>query len=1084
MRKASHLFGGRGCIRLAALVFVIFGCANAFAASQSEIQYNRDIRPILSENCFRCHGVDKNARKAKLRLDDPAVAVEKKAIVPGKPEESELVTRIFSDDPDEMMPPPESNKKLTQQQKELLKHWIAGGAEYQPHWAYILPKRAEIPHVNNPEWVRTPIDAFILAELEKRKIKPSPESDPRTLLRRLSLDLVGLPPRPDDVEAFAKDANGRAYEKAIEELLSSPHYGERMAVPWLDAVRFADTVGYHGDQNQNIFPYRDYVINSFNQNKRFDQFTIEQLAGDLLPDASVETRVATGFNRLNMMTREGGAQPKEYLAKYAADRVRTVSTTWLGSTMGCAECHDHKYDPFTTKDFYSMEAFFADVKQWGVYQDYKYTPNPDLKNWSNDHPFPPEIEVESPYLKMRAERLKSRILEVMSELAEKCESDGSLRAAFSEWKDEAARFLTKAPTGWLTPEPEVFAMKGTNGSSFPNTNATVYPDGRIVFGNRLTNSTLIQMQPGAGSWAAVRLELLPDPKHGGKILRSGVKNSTIRLSAAVKPADGAKERKVSFEHADADYKEVIYSNGLPETSVEGRWKVSSKDLKSPQIAVYLFDRPVQLKENDTLVLTIPGDAIGCARVSVSPFATADPLQMANEQFFARTIPHEVEPRPTQQPVSRVQVVQGHEFGRVLLGKTKSTASSHAGSSQPAMPAVTGKLAELFLFSTRWDTNLWQERVTLRNDLLECRNGRGFTLVTEAWKPAVTRVLPRGNWQDESGEIIQPAVPHFLPQHSVEAGKRLDRLDLARWLVSPQNPLTARTFVNRLWKQFFGAGLCSAVDDLGLQGDAPSHPELLDWLAVEFQESGWDIKHIVRLIVLSSTYRQNSNLRPELREVDPNNRLLASQNPRRIEAEFVRDNALAIADLLNDDIGGPSVHPYQPAGYYANIQFPDRDYIPDKDDRQYRRGVYMHWQRTFLHPMLANFDAPSREECTANRVVSNTPQQALTLLNDPTFVEASRALASEVLKQSRSDDARIDAAFQRALAREPKAKERDSLKEFLTSQRAHYADHGDEAKGLLKAGLYQTPEPLDASELAAWSSVCRVILNLHETISIY
>lgn len=1058
---------------LAAALFLTVDPLAGLAASQTELQYNRDIRPILSENCFRCHGPDKNARKAKLRLDDRAIALEKKAIVPGKPEDSELVRRIFSGDPEEMMPPPESNKKLTPQQKELLKSWIASGAEYQPHWAYITPKRPEIPKVKDPAWVRTPVDAFILAELEKHQIKPSDEADRPTLLRRLNLDLIGLPPHPADIQAFANRRDPRAYEACVEQLLSSPHYGERMAVPWLDAVRFADTVGYHGDQNVNVFPYRDYVIDSFNGNKRFDEFTIEQLAGDLLPRATVETRVATCFNRLNMMTREGGAQPKEYLAKYAADRVRTVATTWLGSTMGCAECHDHKYDPFWTKDFYSMEAFFADIKQWGVYQDYKYTPNPDLKNWSNDHPFPPEIEVESPYLKMRSARLQQRIHELMSDFAVKCESDSVAHKAFSDWRENAARFIAKSPTGWLTPEPDVFALKGTN--TFRHTNATVYADGRILFGTRLTNSIVIHMQPGTGPVAALRLELIPDERHGGRILRSGAKSSTIALSLAMKSADSEKERKLGFLQANADHKDPIYSNGAEEPSIQGKWKVDSKDLKSPQTAVYLLEEPLDLKSDDTLILTIRGDAIGSARVSVSPFAAANPLKIADNHFFARTIPHNSGSARQRASIAKPA------FGKVDMRKTRASSDVD---SHIEIPVNSSELAELFLLSTRYDTNLLAKRMELENELLECRDGHAFTLVTEAWKPAVTRVLPRGNWQNESGEIVQPGVPHFLPQPRAVGDRRLTRLDLAQWLVSRDNPLTARAFVNRLWKQFFGAGICTTLDDFGIQGDAPSHPELLDWLAVEFQESGWDIKHMVRLIVLSSTYRQSSNLRQELRELDPNNRLLASQNPRRLEAEFVRDNALGISDLLNEDLGGPSVHPYQPAGYYANLQFPDRDYVADKDERQYRRGIYTHWQRTFLQPMLANFDAPSREECTANRVVSNTPQQALTLLNDPTFVEASRALAAELLKENAPDESRIDAAFQRALVRDAKAKERASLLDFLASQRAHYAEHPDEVKGLMNVGLFKAPDSIDPKELAAWTSVCRVILNLHETISIY
>lgn len=955
-------------------------------ARGQKIEFNRDIRPILSDNCFRCHGPDKGHRKAKLRLDDRSVAVEQGVIVPGKPDESELVARIFASDPEDRMPPADSHKQLTNAQKGLLKRWIAEGAEYQPHWAYLKPTRPPLPAVKNKAWVRTPVDAFILHELEARKIEPSPEADARTLLRRLSLDLIGLPPTPSEIARSADDP--------VERLLASPHYGERMAVPWLDTVRFADTVGYHGDQNQNIFPYRDYVIASFNRNKRFDQFTIEQIAGDLLEDASTEQKVATGFNRLNMMTREGGAQPKEYLAKYAADRVRTVATTWLGSTMACAECHDHKFDPFTAKDFYQMAAFFADVRQWGVYQDYPYTPNPDFKGWSNEHPFPPELDVESPYLQARKERLRNKINELIDANTD--------RADVAAWLKMARRFLGTHPDGWLTPKPKLQQQ----------TNASAEDDGVIVFQARRGGTNEVHLKPGPGTWASLRLQLVPHETHEGRIFRAKAENRPITVSVRVKPAEG-KERRSSFFFADATHREPTYSNGSENLGVETGWKVSSKNLKSPQTSIYIFDEPVKLDDGDTLIVTLRSTAIGAARLSVSPFAAADPLLLL-------LLPE--------------------------LLKAETLDRHHS---------------DLFLFSAASQPDVVRERKRTQRELLECRNGRTPTLVTVAWKPTITRVLPRGNWQDETGDIVQPAPPHFLyGVPAALAGSALTRLDLAEWLVSPDNPLTARTFMNRLWKQFFGAGLCATVDDLGLQGDSPSHPELLDWLAMEFQESGWDIKHMVRLIVRSSTYRQQSHLRPDLREVDPNNRLLASQNPRRLEAEFVRDNALRIAGLLDDDIGGPSVRPWQPAGYYANLQFPDRDYVPHDDERRYRRGVYIHWQRTFLHPMLANFDASSREECTASRIVSNTPQQALTLLNDPSFVEAAQAFAKRLLQRKVSDAERIDVAYQHALARPPRPAEKESLLRFLSEQQQN------------------------VDELAAWTSLCRVILNLHETIMIY
>ena len=1025
---------------MAALAITAFASSSRAAESpEQRIEFNRDIRPILSENCFLCHGPDKGHRKAKLRLDDRAIAVEKEAIVPGKPEKSELVARVNNPNPDDVMPPLDTHKTLTPHQKELLTRWIAQGAEYQPHWSYLTPKKSPVPKVRGANFkIQNPIDAFILSALDAKKIKPSSPSDTAMLLRRVSLDLTGLPPTPEEVRAFLNDRSSKAYERVVDRLLASPRYGERMAVAWLDVARFADTVGYHGDQNQNIFPYRDYVINSFNRNKPFDQFTIEQLAGDLLPKPTTDQRVATGFNRLNMVTREGGAQPKEYLAKYAADRVRTVSTTWLGSTMGCAECHDHKFDPFSARDFYQMEAFFADIKQWGVYSDYVYTPNPDLKDWSNDHPFPPEMTVDSAYLQKRRSQLLARIDDVQASAAGMIESNEFQRAAFDSWTKSSRAFLAKDPDGWMKPAMFVPSIDDI---------AVVNADGSILFKGAANKNDEHQIRFSLpdGFVAALRLELLPDPLHKGSIVRGGGKAATVQFTTAVERIDG-KDGKIGFFLADSSTKQLRYSNGAEIIGIKDAWKTDPKQATNIQTGIYLFDKPIKASAGDELVLTFKAPAIGRIRVSLSPFSSGNPLD----------------------------------------GKFRSELATALGKSAQSRSSRNQRLVrDSYLLSTGWDSRTFGEFKKLQNEVIECRNGQAQTLVTEAWKPAMTRVFARGNWQDESGDIVNPAPPHFLPQPKVKGEKRLTRLDLAKWLISPDNPLTARTFVNRTWKQFFGNGLSAVVDDLGAQGEWPTHPELLDWMSVEFRESGWDVKHLVRLIVLSSTYRQSSNLRPELRDIDPNNRLLASQNPRRLEAEFVRDNALFVAGLLNLDLGGPSARPYQPGGYYANLQFPDRDYQAQLDDRQYRRGLYMHWQRTFLQPMLANFDAPGREECTAIRTVSNTPQQALTLLNDPTFVEASRAFAAKLLAAPATNDrARIELAFAKALARSPKPREIESLTAFLAEQRKYYEANPKDAEKVLKVGVAPAPSNRDKAELAAWTMVGRVILNLHETITRY
>jgi hypothetical protein len=557
-------------------------------------------------------------------------------------------------------------------------------------------------------------------------------------------------------------------------------------------------------------------------------------------------------------------------------------------------------------------------------------------------------------------------------------------------------------------------------------------------------------QVGVG---AIRLEIRPQPEvrdpTGGA---TRFKPASLSLTAAIRAPDGA-EQPLKFSFADADHKTEHYAGGQLVLGVKDRWQLSPYHER--QTAVWLLDAPVPPGKGTALILDLGGFAVASVRASMTPFPALEPLQSGN----------------------------GHALTKVLAGK--------GGLGQPDRNLVQ----RTFLLATAAEP----ERVTkirqLQAQVRECRGGRAFTMITLAREPLLTRVLRRGNWQDDGGDIVQPLVPHFLPQIPNPEMRRLNRLDLARWLVSPQNPLTARAVMNRLWKQFFGTGISAVVDDLGAQGEWPVHPELLDWLACEFRQPSalvdhdaafpWDFKHMVRLIVLSSTYRQDSDQRPDLKEIDPNNRLLACRSPCRLEAEFVRDNALAIAGLLNPDIGGPSVFPYQPPGYYSYLQWPDRDYFPAPDDRQYRRGLYTHWQRAFLHPMLANFDAPSREECTANRIVSDTPQQALTLLNDPTFVEAARAFAARILKQSpNSDDQKLDAAFERALARPPRTNERASLLEFLAVQKEHYEQDQDGAGKLVRIGNAPAATNVKRVELAAWTQVCRVILNLHETITRY
>jgi len=1018
------------------------------------VRFNRDIRPMMSDTCFHCHGFDPKSRKGGLRLDirEEALKAGKSgeiAIVPGKPDQSEIIKRIFSKDAEDVMPEKEAHKTLSAAQKELFRRWVAEGAVYEPHWAY---KPLELPAIPAlPAGGKNPIDAFVGAKLAEKKVSPSAEASKERLLRRASLDLTGLPPTPAETAAFLADRSPDAYEKQVDRLLASPAFGERMAVWWLDVARFADTVGYHGDQNQRIFPYRDYVINAFNTNKPFDVFTREQLAGDLLPNPTEEQLVASGYNRLNMMTREGGAQVKEYLAKYGAERVRSVSNAWLGSTFGCAECHDHKFDPIKSADFYTLQAFFADVKQWGVYADYNYTPEPELKGVGNDHPFYPEVRSKNAYLSKKDAEFRAQL----ASFYEKTFAESKDPSDFAAWKKDIASFLAEHPTGLVSPAgtfflkaapataPAKMAVKNTDAATAakkPSAKKGAAAPTPVAF----AAGALIKMPKGVakGEDFAITLNTSPTPIASVRIdipkgsLPAG-SAATINARFGVVDAKG-KERPVAFHLADATHREPRYNSSFELTDINAGWS-----LKMPNAdvhAVWLLDTPVTLKPDEKFVIHFDSNAALTLKASVSPLSHDDPLKVTAPETLTRSAAIEVA-RPT--PATFALYVASRGTDRAKLEKSR----------------------------------------TLTTSIRRQYDGHAWSMVTQAAKPLTVRVLPRGNFLDETGPIVLPTTPSFLPGlRTSSEQKRLTRLDLADWINSKDNPITARTVMNRLWQIFHGTGLSAGLDDLGSQGELPSHPELLEWLSLEFRDKGWDVKKMIRLMVTSRTYRQSSSLRPELKEADPNNRLLASQNPRRLDAEFVRDNALFVAGLLNtSDVGGPSVKPYQPEGYYEPMQFPNRTYVASKDSDQWRRGLYMHWQRMYLHPMLINFDAPSRDECTALRNYSNTPQQALTLLNDPTFVEAARVMAARLLALPSGD--RLSHGFRLAMGRDIKKTERPSLEKLVAEQTAYYKSNPSEAAKLIKVGFSQSVAD-DPAELAAWTQACRVLLNSHEAITRY
>ena len=1004
-------------------VLLAFGLPAEPAAA---VQFNRDIRPILTDNCFACHGPDVAKRKAHLRLDTRAGLFAEVSgdhvVLAGKPGDSLVFQRITTGDEDDLMPPPKSGKTLTAGQQDLIRQWIEQGASWEGHWAYQPVERPPVPAASFPSEGRNPIDAFILTRLEQEGLSPAPKADRRTLLRRLSFDLTGLPPMPDEVEAFVRDRAPDACERLVDRLLASPHFGERLAIYWLDLVRYADTDGFHADNYRSVWPYRDYVIRAFNENKPFDQFTVEQLAGDLLPDATLETRVASTYNRLGRSTEEGGAQPKEYLLKYAADRVRSLGTAWLGSTTGCAECHDHKFDPYTAKDFYQLSAYFADVAEKGVGKR-------DGSRVPSD-----EQAVELADLDQRIARAERATQEFTP----------ALREAFQRWQDETRVKLASESSAWHGVTPS--QLKSSGGATL-----SVESDESILSsGDNPAHDTYELTLPlSPDSITGLRLEALTHPDFPNRGLGRGNGNFVLTGVEVAVRQQGGEPTPVKIATALADFSQ----NGWPIANVlDGKkatgWAVGGHEKPADHEAVFVFAEPVAGGDGRELMITLRHESaherhsIGRFRLSLT--------DLEAPALGPHALPADV--------LAAFQVAADQQ------------SSEH-----------TAVLEQHFLATTSLLEETRQELAAARKTREALVARIPTTLMTVVGKLRVTRVLPRGNWMDESGDVVQPAPPEFLSTGSAGEGRQT-RLDLARWLVSRDNPLTARVFVNRLWHLFHGVGLSKNVTDFGAQGEWPRHPELLDWLAADFMESGWDVKHLVRLMVTSATYRQSTLGSPENLQRDPFNRLYARQSRVRLPAEMIRDNALAVSGLLVDTVGGPSVKPYQPEGYWDQLNFPKRTWEHDQEASLYRRGLYVFWCRSFLHPSLLSFDACTREESSAERTPSNTPLQALTLLNDPAFVEASRVFAERILEQGGQEtEARLDWAFRRALSRSPEPPEVQLLLGLHEMAREHYAANPEQAEQAAGVGEAPRGTGLEAVEVAAWTNVARALLNLDEAI---
>ena len=1063
------------------------------------IDFDREIRPILSDTCFSCHGPDEKQRMANLRLDETeGLFIDRggyKIIVPGNSAQSRLYQKISSKDPAVRMPPVFANRTLTDAQVELIEKWIDQGAHWERHWAWIAPKRPAVPEVQDKAWPRNPIDDFVLARLERQGLKPSPPADKATLLRRVTFDLTGLPPTPAELDSFLADNAAAAYEKRVDQLLASPHYGERMAMDWLDLARYADTHGYHIDSLRDMWRWRDWVIDAFNRNMPYDQFTIKQLAGDLLPNATVEDKIATGFNRNHMIDFEGGAIPQEYHVEYVVDRVSTTGTAWLGITIGCARCHDHKYDPIKQKDFYRFFAFFNTVPERGL--------DGQLGNAA------PVLELPSPEQKSQFAGLEAQISKTLAAIPEK-----EMVALQNQWRRQPLAPLPATLEEGLAARYEFQGnLKDSSGHAL-DAKATrgdvVYDDGPVGQAADFTGETQVDFPAGdferdrpfaLAFWAG------PDGTKGLDLIQKHSASPNWRgyeISTGDPTFDGPQRPRFTIfvrlashwpdDAIEVKSKERVRFNGDHHLVVnyDGSGKASG-------VSLLVDGKPLETQAvKDHLTGSISTESA----LSVGNKAIGRPLkgQLDDFRLYSRTL------RPSEADALAIQVPERALFTE-LAGKPVEEISTLQPEKPPAEVDIgmedqpptkeekdasqlkehQARLSEYYLKyeAPENDRQLYAQLNDLRAQKANLQQSIPTIMVmAEMKKPRDTFVLGRGQY-DNPKEKVTPGVPSFLPPLPPRAPP--NRLGLAAWIVDPQNPLTARVAVNHFWQGYFGIGLVKTSEDFGSQGEPPSNPELLDWLATEFIHTGWNVKAMQRLIVTSATYCQSSKVTPELEERDPENRLLARGPRVRLPAEEIRDNALAISGLLNDKIGGPSVYPYQPKGIWEEMAFGEgfsgQTYHESAGPDLYRRSMYTVWKRTVPPPALTTFDAPDREKCTARRIPTNTPLQALVLLNDPTYVEAARALAQRMMETGGKSAAdRVDFAFRLATDREPSPAEREVLVATYRDQLADFQRQTEDAAKLLSVGASRYDPRLNKSELAAWTTVASMILNLDETIT--
>jgi hypothetical protein len=1022
---------------------------NAAPPAPARVDYNFQIRPLLADRCFTCHGPDEKKRKAKLRLDDPAVALARRAVVPGKPQESALIQRITSSEDDQRMPPRKSNLSLTRDEIDLLRRWVAEGAEYKPHWAFLPPPdRVPILAITDGKWPTSPLDRFILARLEREGLKPSPAASKEDWIRRATFDLTGLPPTPREVDDFLNDDSPAAFARIADRLLASPRFGERMAMDWLDAARYADSFGYQADGDTQTWPWRDWVIAAFNDNLPFDRFITWQVAGDLLPGATRPQRLATAFCRLHRMTNEGGSIPEEWRNEYVSDRVHTFGTAFLGLTLECSRCHDHKYDPLTMKDYYGLGAFFNSIDEWGTYDSSAFRPTPAL-------PLPtPDQERGIAAAAGEVEALAANLREV-----EKLR-DGAFRAwlARGDLKPELPGLVTYCPLDKLEANNQLAnaANSKSPGSTSP---ANVFVPGKVGQALRFTGddaatfpapASLDRGQPfSAAFWLWT-----PEVMKQGIVFHRQAGTDT-----------GFHGPELSFDDGRLSFALVRFWPGNA-AAVRTRAALPAKQWVHVTVT---YDASGRAAGMHVFLDSKPAE-VDVVRDGLTKNIEAGGTLAFGERFRSVGLKGGLldEVRIFDRALTAIEAAQLHD-GRAL-------ADALARKDEAALRPYY--LAAVDAEAAKAREELRQARLRL----FAAQTGV-FEVMTmeEMPKPRQAYILARGNYDAPHDRPVGRDTPASLLPFPEKAPR--DRLGLARWLTDPRNPLTARVAVNRFWQLFFGRGIVATTENFGTQGALPTHPELLDWLARDFIASGWDVKALCRQVVLSSSYRQRSAAPPDVRERDPDNLLLARGPSRRLSAEELRDAALAAGGLLSQKIGGPPVKPYQPPGMWRGMNAFLPDYVPDKGEGLHRRSLYTFWRRTSPPPNMLAFDAPSREVCVVRRQTTSTPLQPLILLNDPQFVEAGRALGERLLREGgKTSEERLTFAFRQAATRRPTERELRLLAELYQGQLRLFRANTAAAQKFLKTGERPPAPDLDPAELAAAAATAGAILNLDASVT--